>query len=190
MRKGLVLWLVPLVALSLAWAQQDSTTTQRGWLGVYTEDLSRPMLIAFDIDHGVLVAGVVDSSPAQLAGMGTGDVIIEVDGERVEDGHTLRLIVRQRPEKKVSVAIRRRGQKKQLSVALGVREKLAWVGNLDFPDFPDVMKLTGKTLRKAGLEFEEGTRAMSLDSLRKEVNELRKEIESLKAKLQKQGKGM
>lgn len=47
----------------------------RPWLGWYCQDTS----------EGVVVAGVVDDGPADAAGIESGDTILEVDGQSVED---------------------------------------------------------------------------------------------------------
>ncbi len=45
----------------------------RPWLGVYTTELSGP----------VVIAGVADRGPADRAGLQTGDIVVEVEGARV-----------------------------------------------------------------------------------------------------------
>jgi serine protease Do len=57
----------------------------RGWLGVYIQDITPPMEEKFGVKAGtgVLVSDVVASSPAEQAGVHSGDVITKVDGEAV-----------------------------------------------------------------------------------------------------------
>jgi membrane-associated protease RseP (regulator of RpoE activity) len=190
MKKSCLVWLVPLVVLSWAWAQEDTSAAQNGWLGVYTESLSEPMLVALNIDHGVLVSEVAEGSPAQAAGFESGDVIMEIDSERIDDGHVLRTVVRERPDKKVNTLIRRRGQEKRLSVTLAVQKRPEWSDHFGFPGFPDVMRFANNALHRAGGEVErDAGEILPLDSLRKQLDELRKELDQLKEQLKEQTRG-
>ncbi len=62
----------------------------------------------FDIDHGVTVAGV-DEGPARDAGLRPGDVILEVDGRRVNDVSGVRRLLELVPSGKSAVLRIRRG---------------------------------------------------------------------------------
>jgi serine protease Do len=52
---------------------------RRSWIGAE----ARPLLRSSGLDNGVLVNGVTDGSPAKKAGLKTGDVILEYDGQPV-----------------------------------------------------------------------------------------------------------
>lgn len=56
-----------------------------GFLGIYPTDLSEGMKVALKVEYGVLVSNVVKDSPADKAGLKTGDVILALDGEMVEN---------------------------------------------------------------------------------------------------------
>lgn len=183
----LLMTIPALVFLSCpAAASADSSAVRQGWLGLYTDNLTEPMLIALNMDHGVLVTEVVEGSPAWTAGFQTGDVVVEIDGEPTSDCQELRAVVRARPDKCVQARVRRRGQEKILYVTLQARsEEMKWRGH--FPDFPRIMRFANRTLRKVGGELERGMDHVApLDSLRKELVELRKELEQLKERLKEQ----
>ena len=185
MKRAVIALLALCVGVTWVWAQEDTTEVRQGWLGVYTESLSKPMLIALNMEHGVLVSGVVEGSPAQSAGLETGDVIVEVAGQKADGPHALRELVRDRPDQTVDVLIRRRGQSKKVSVTLGARKKEGWDGQFDLPELPRLMKPANEALRKAVVEMREKMEsALPMDSLRKQLDELRKEVEQLKEKLQ------
>ena len=99
MKKYFVLALLPLLFAGVAAARSDadSSTAKRGWLGVYSEELSEAMLVALNVDNGVLVTGVADESPAKAAGLAIGDVITSVGGEKVKSVLELRREVRKHP---------------------------------------------------------------------------------------------
>ena len=59
---------------------------ERGWLGVQIQPVSDEVAESFDLDeaYGALVASVVPDSPADAAGLQPGDIILGVNGERLE----------------------------------------------------------------------------------------------------------
>ncbi|RLB71203.1 MAG: serine protease, partial [Deltaproteobacteria bacterium] len=63
---------------------QDGGVT-RGRLGVYIQDLNKDLAESFGINQheGILVAQVLEDSPAEKAGVQQGDVILKLDGEKV-----------------------------------------------------------------------------------------------------------
>jgi membrane-associated protease RseP (regulator of RpoE activity) len=184
--------ILAVLAPMLAFAASDSTAAKRGWLGVYTEDLSKPMLVALNIDHGVLVTDVAEESPAAKAGMEAGDVITSLDGDTMTDGSALRWAVRDRPEKKVVVKFLRRGKKDKLDVTLGVREEAEQTFNFEWPAMPrEALLKTEQALKEVGpkikLELERSD--LSLDSLRDELQQLKKELGELRKKVAEKQKG-
>ncbi|MCD7763561.1 MAG: trypsin-like peptidase domain-containing protein [Lachnospiraceae bacterium] len=56
---------------------------ERGYLGVYTQDISTEARSLYDIPNGVYVTYVVSGSPAEDAGMLSGDIISSLDGVTV-----------------------------------------------------------------------------------------------------------
>tara|TARA_A100001015_G_scaffold196520_2_gene219189 strand:+ start:689 stop:1639 length:951 start_codon:yes stop_codon:yes gene_type:complete len=58
----------------------------RGWLGVSIQNVDRTLADSFDLDRprGALVAQVGGNSPAERAGIESGDIIVAVDGAQVE----------------------------------------------------------------------------------------------------------
>lgn len=170
----------------LAYAAGDSTEAKRGWLGVYTDELSKPMLVALDIDHGVLVTDVAEESPAAKAGIEAGDVIILLDWQSTTDGSALRWAVRDRPDKKVVVKVRRRGKEKKLDVTLGTREEAEQTFNFEWPEMPrEALLKAERALKEVGpsLKRELSRSDLSLDSLREEMRQLKQELNELRKKL-------
>ena len=66
----------------------------RGWLGVSIQDVDRNLAESFGLDRprGALVAQVGPGSPAEDAGIESGDVIIEFDGARIETSSTFLML--------------------------------------------------------------------------------------------------
>ena len=91
----------------------------RGWLGVSIQKLEPPLAESFGLKdaNGALVADVMKGSPAAEAGIQRGDVIIEFNGQTVDDFHDLPGIVAQVPPgKRVPIKVFRQGKPLDLSV--------------------------------------------------------------------------
>ncbi len=187
-----MLALVAAAALAVAGTADDSTGVGNGWLGVYTDNLSGPMLVALGIDHGVLVADVAAESPAAGAGLVVGDVILSLDGQKTGNGSDLRWAVRGRPGKNVDVAIRRKGKDQTLAVTLGVRDQAEHTFNFEWPAMPkEALREARRALRDIGPDLKKGLGQYdgAMDSLRREMDELRRELENLRVEVQKKAKG-
>lgn len=94
----------------------------RGWLGVVIQHVTPAIAesLGMKTERGALVANVSDHSPAALAGMEVGDVILEFDGEDVKQSNDLPLLVARTPVgKKVKVDVLRDGKRRELVVQVG-----------------------------------------------------------------------
>jgi len=101
---------------------QDDGEVSRGYLGVglqlITQDLAEAL--GREDTRGALVAQAEPDTPAAEAGIESGDVIVAVDGEEVEDSRDLaRTIARRDPGETVTVTIWRGGETQDLEVQLG-----------------------------------------------------------------------
>ena len=108
--------------------------TRRGWLGVRIQEVTDEVAEGLSMTEsaGALVAGVTDESPAALAGIEPGDVIIEFDGHKVTAMHELpRLVADQPIGKEVPVLILRKGQQQTVKVTLGRLEDSEEVAAVD-----------------------------------------------------------
>ena len=190
--------LVPVLALASAAhvgqsaATADSTQVKLGWLGVHTDDLTQPLLVALDINHGVLITEIAEESPAAKFGIEVGDVITTLDGQAISDGSALRWAVSDRPEQKVELAVRRRGKDKMLHATLGTREEAEPTFNLEWPAIPrEALHEASRALQEAGpnLRQELEHSDVTLDSLRRQMEELRNELNELRKKLTEKQKG-
>ncbi|MFT5504065.1 MAG: serine protease Do [Gammaproteobacteria bacterium] len=73
------------MAIDVAQQLKETGQVSRGWLGVLIQEVTRELAESFGMDnpHGALVAKVLDSSPAESAGLEVGDVIVEFNGKKV-----------------------------------------------------------------------------------------------------------
>src|SRR5262249_2182488 len=93
----------------------------RGYMGVLPEDITPAMAKSFRLTdtRGVLLGDVTPGSPAAQAGLQRGDVVTEINGERVEDSNQLRLKVSMtQPGATVRVKVLREGVEKTVPVKL------------------------------------------------------------------------
>lgn len=79
------------VARNVIGQLRDHGSVQRGWLGVGYENVSQSLAEAFNLEtpHGALVNRVIEGSPAQRAGLQTGDIVVSIDGQDVRTGADL-----------------------------------------------------------------------------------------------------
>jgi predicted metalloprotease with PDZ domain len=94
------------------------------YLGVYLQDITSDLKEALDLESkkGALIAGVVDDSPAEEAGLEDEDVVIEVDGTKVKgSSHLTKVIRKHEPGDKITLKILRDGKEKSIAVILGDR---------------------------------------------------------------------
>ena len=96
----------------------------RGWLGVQIQDLNSNMIKTLGLDNrnGALISQVIKNSPAEDAGVENKDVVIAVDGKKVDNSSQLKNIISTgRPNDKTKLTIIRDGKVKKLTVTLGTR---------------------------------------------------------------------
>ena len=93
----------------------------RGHLGVFVQPVSAELAKVFQLPDtsGALVSGVTDNSPALKAGLQPGDVILEMDGKKVPDARSLRLLIAQStPNTPVKLKILREGKERTIEATL------------------------------------------------------------------------
>ena len=94
----------------------------RGFMGVNIQNLTPTLAKEFgltDETSGVLVSDVTDTSPAEKAGVKTGDVILEFNGKPVRDSRHLKLNVAQTaPGETVPLKVLRDGKTRTLEVTV------------------------------------------------------------------------
>ena len=96
--------------------------TKRGWLGVRIQDVTKEIADVENLGEarGALVASVAENSPSDKAGVKSGDIILEFNGEKILEMKQLPIIVaRTEVGKKVKVKIWRNKKQIVKSITLG-----------------------------------------------------------------------
>ncbi len=135
--------------------------TKRGWLGVRIQDVTKEIAEVEKLDkpRGALVASVAENSPSEKAGIKAGDIILEFNGERINQMKELPAIVaRTQVGKNVEVKIWRDKQEIIKNVLLGrletsedfkVSEKQK---TIDPTDQIEDLKITVRSLNKEDIK--------------------------------------
>jgi serine protease Do len=101
---------------------RDHGSVTRGWIGVQIQPVTADIADSLGMKNarGALVAEPQSGSPAEKAGVKSGDVIVSVNGEAVEDARNLaRRIGSLSPGTSVKLGVIRNGREDTLTLTLG-----------------------------------------------------------------------
>lgn len=109
------------VAMNVADQLRESGSVSRGYLGVIIQPVTAELARSFGLDdtRGALVAQVQSDTPAEKAGLESGDIITEFNGKPVKRSGQLPMLVGAAPVgKAATLTILREGKEKQIEVVL------------------------------------------------------------------------
>jgi serine protease Do len=99
---------------------RDKGRIERGWLGVSVQDMGGAR--SRHTNNGVSIANIDRTGPAARAGLKQGDVVVAVDGARVDTSQGLiKAVAATPPGNAVKLTIRRSGQNLEIPVTVGRR---------------------------------------------------------------------
>jgi serine protease Do len=123
---------------------------QRGRLGALIQDLNEDLAKSFNYDStkGVLVGDVLDDSPAKKAGLTSGDIVLEYNGQPMESAKQLRMAVAGTPPGTGSdLTIVRNGKRQTLKITTDeLTDETAKTGPSGAEESSDDFGLTVQTL--------------------------------------------
>ncbi len=105
---------------------KDNGVVERGWLGVQIQTVSDEIAEGLGLEeaYGALVSEVVPDSPADRAGLQTGDVIISYDKQRVDEMRDLpRMVANTAADTRVTLGIWRNESHRSISVVIAETEE-------------------------------------------------------------------
>jgi serine protease Do len=113
------------VAMNVVAQLKEHGRVEYGWLGIQLQEVTQDLARSFGLDkpRGALVANVTSGSPADKAGLKTGDVIVAFGGKAISDSGDLPpLVGNSRPGLQVPMTVMREGKERKLDVTLGKLE--------------------------------------------------------------------
>jgi serine protease Do len=134
---------------------QEHGTVDRGWLGVVIQNVTDDIADSVGLKEpkGAMITKVSEDGPAAKQDVKAGDVIIEVNGETINDSRDLaRKIAELHPNTDVKLSIMRYGEKHTVDMKLGTfpsGKKLASLEEEDKPEAGEEMKNLGLSLAPA-----------------------------------------
>ncbi|MET0279224.1 MAG: DegQ family serine endoprotease [Pseudorhodoplanes sp.] len=177
---------VNMVQVVAASAKGGGSAVKRPWLGAKLQNMTPEIAEGLGIkrNSGALVASVSANSPAAKAGLKTGDVIVAIDGQSVEDQNAFDYRFGTRPiggqaqigllrsgrEASVVVALQSPPERPREEVVLKARSPLtgAKVGNLS-PALADELRLDAAAEGVVVLEISQGSPAHRLGFQRGDI---------------------
>lgn len=109
-------------AMQVAEQLKSKGFVERGWLGVLIQPVTRELAQNFGLDRpvGALVAQVTPDSPAAKAGVEVGDIILEFDGQGVDESPQLpAMVAATAPGTEVELEVLREGKRRSLDLTIG-----------------------------------------------------------------------
>ena len=94
----------------------------RGWLGVQIQPLTDDIAESLGLveTHGALVASIEPGSPAALGGVKPGDVIVSMNGEKLDDFKDLsKLVAKAEAGSESTLQVKRNGEARKLTIEIG-----------------------------------------------------------------------
>lgn len=185
------------------WIIKHGSSIEKGYLGVYLADLDEQVREEMGIKGGALIEGVVDSSPADKAGLKDQDVVTEFNNEKLKDSEQFRVLIESAQlDKPVKLKVLRDGKEKILSARLsragsdnnfwtGLEKLSEALGKANFDQVYDeqqsqLLESLDKAKIVQGQDLTELKKEM--EALKKELVELSKEMQDLNRKMEEEKK--
>jgi Do/DeqQ family serine protease len=177
---------VNMVKVVIASAKTGGSVVKRPWLGAKLQNVTPDIAESLGLKRpvGALVANVADKSPAARAGLKTGDLIMAIDGQSVDDqnafdyrfatkslgGHAQLGILRAGKEAKLAVALETAPETAREEIVILTRSPFmgAKIANLS-PALADEMRLEASAEGVVVLDVAQGSLAQSLGFQRGDV---------------------
>lgn len=126
------------VALKVVEQLKSKGYVERGWLGVYIQDVDKNLAKSFGLEKpiGALVTQVEADSPADKAGLRPGDVVLKLNDQDIVDSgdlpHVIGLVA---PGEIITAEVIQQGKARQLKIVIGALPKVgSQVESLIEPD--------------------------------------------------------
>jgi S1-C subfamily serine protease len=179
------------------------------WIGIIPTELNDMLRESHDVKNGVFIKKVFQDSPAEKAGLLGGDIILKMDGKKIEESKDLRKIIQEKElDETIEVEIKRGKDMQVIKVGVAERDdRIEVVLDTDdieitvggeekiLMDLEDKLKGLEKLKQLKKLQWIEGNELkeldMDLEHLEQELQELDGEMKQLdiEMKLKQNGGG-
>jgi serine protease Do len=127
----------------------------RPWVGIGLQNLTEDLVKSFNLQEkeGALISQVYEKSPAEKADLRVGDVVVEIDGTKIQNSQdVVREVLKKRVGQQIQFVVLREGKRLNLSVTTDqMPEEMAgeksegspdkeWLGLRVVPVTPDIAK--------------------------------------------------
>ena len=118
------------IPTSLALSVMEQLITRgrviRGFLGIEATPIQEELREAFGGIDGLAITSVSRGSPAELAGLLPGDLLVEINGQPVRDGRAAMLqITDMKPGQQADLGVLRQGERLDYDVTIGIRPQVS-----------------------------------------------------------------
>jgi serine protease Do len=131
---------------------RENGKVTRGWIGVMLQPLTPDLAASFGVEgtKGVLISEVAPDSPADKAGLKSGDIVLEIDGRKVENSSDVaRAVGLATPGRKAKVTLWRDKAQRTVEVVLGEAPGERQASRLGFEVRPLTRELAGEMNRRS-----------------------------------------
>jgi predicted metalloprotease with PDZ domain len=162
---------------------------KRKYIGVYLEAINQELLDYFGVkeESGLLVTRLTKDGPAEKAGLKVGDVVIRVDGKRVDSVDELSEMIQDR-EKGDKVKVELIRNKKPMTIEVEVAEEerrgLGWSYDFSPETWNDFTRQLGRQFERSRGSYEKYSQEAQ-KKLRKLTEEMSEQSKKSAHKLQK-----
>lgn len=103
---------------------KDDGQIDRGWLGVQIKPVSEEVATVLGLEpgEGTMIEKVMDDTPAEKAGLKSGDIVLSFDGKEITEARDLtRAVAGSAPDTASKIEVLRKGERLMLDVILANR---------------------------------------------------------------------
>ena len=133
---------------SIAVSLIEDGRIDRGYIGVSISDLTSDLKEVYKSEGGAFILNVEKNSPASIAGLKLGDLIVEIDGEKINNANDLKTVVGNKtPGKTIKIKYERNSKIKSTNITLANMDqslnpttKKAYIQGLNLEELTDKIR--------------------------------------------------
>lgn len=166
---------------------ESKSLSGSGYLGVQVQDVTRSLQRARNLptEEGALINRVEPDSPADRNGLRRGDVIVEVDGQKIGDsGDLIRVVRGLEPGNRVRITLWRSGSLRTVMTPLAERPKTP-PPTKGLPGGDDEMTWTPMPVPNPGMAGDQVQMQREIKDLQDQMRQLREELRALRSELRR-----